>query len=548
MAGRAAARAAGGELNALVLGLTVPAEAPNIAIRDAYSAKPLARAAPFTHQDIVWGVPHAPDNAAYVPQNQNFAVITRDPLHYLATYDVNQNAQVWDYTWVFGRTPAGDTLVEQLEGVGVLTNLDPTWAIPTVGVPYQPYDDRLYAWNDDKERCYMHLDNGAYLTAGASRVSSYVFTINSVNPGNTYDLKISIYKINAGVEVLATEQTPTGVAVGAPVTVNMNSNANDSSPGRFRITMLISAITGVQDAPTVTVRQTGNSPVLKWQALPQLTPNGDSISGLKFIANAMKWENNSKVLDKNGKFVSVQFSKGDDIYSQIFNTNGKDLFTNIGAIQGVRAMNYERGGYIYLKPEEEQDFQLQTPFILGSWGVSDAGSPLNLAGWMIFVARAGTPADETGQVATIDVNTKVAYSTKNIWLDVRVPEETPAQWTQAVETVTSMEQVFPDPSIQWKTVFSTIGKLARLSAPVLAAFGPYGRAASVVAGGVGNILGNLGYRTKKTARSEEEQARVDGEAQDREAQPKRSRRAPGVREADGQNGEEVIMAAVDQTG
>ena len=79
---------------------------------------------------------------------------------------------------------------------------------------------------------------------------------------------------------------------------------------------------------------------------------------------------------------------------------------------------------------------------------------------------------------------------------------------RAVQILASMGNITHNPG--WKEIMATIGKYVRLSAPMLALMGPYGKAASVAAAGVGEGLG-IAFgpgksRTRKTARKEDSEA------------------------------------------
>lgn len=74
-----------------------------------------------------------------------------------------------------------------------------------------------------------------------------------------------------------------------------------------------------------------------------------------------------------------------------------------------------------------------------------------------------------------------------MYLALLPPEISPEEFENGVSAVISMEQFYHNP-IHWKKIFSTIGKIARVSAPILSRFGPLGQTAGTIAGTIGEAL------------------------------------------------------------
>lgn len=520
------------ELAQLVLGLTVPMEAMNIAMRDAYSAKPQARAGPFIKYDIPWNGLSGDTKTYAIPTNLALVILFRNPLRAWIAYDPNSTAANYGYNSCFGNNGAGLIGAQSLPN-GVCTAIDANITGLSSSTTYQPHDDFLYGLSNDQGKKIVWIEGSA------TRATTITWNFQGSGTAPTVTGYIDMYNDNDGDDTFQARSVFTAQAMNAVFTA---FTITDRDYRRFEIT--ITAVGGT--APVVAsflFSVAGTSDCFGHHALPQLTQNRNSISGLKFLANACKWTNNSKILDKNGRIVGCQFSKSDSWRALTFNAT-TDPYTNVAGKQGAKDISYEKGGYGFLKPEEESDFSVQNCFEQGPVGWIDSDASARFAGFFVIVARAGLAGDtvsatDSGRIATVELFQKLSYSTKNIWLDSRVAEETPAQWSGAVEVVSTMEQFFPDPAIQWKTVLSTIGSLARLSAPLVSALGPYGRVAGTVLQGVGAGLGALGYRTKKTARPPKDEG---GDPDEEEGGTKAIRLAPRESAPDVNPGEGMVLS------
>ncbi len=142
-----------------------------------------------------------------------------------------------------------------------------------------------------------------------------------------------------------------------------------------------------------------------------------------------------------------------------------------------------KGLYTFLKPAQERDFAMQTPFVLGPVSMNEASFDLrNSAGFLVMAASCVLPA---GCDTLVHLSTFVEYRTRNLWTPIEKTPFTTDDWIAALEIFKSLEQFYDNP-VHIREIIATIGRYARVGAKYLAMIPhPYARAGAAVLGGIG---------------------------------------------------------------
>lgn len=490
----------GGAVGDIILSQTLPVDSAVARFRDQYTSTESAVGQPFARPGLPWETSQATVGEQVLDANQSLMIVTKDPLCAIMYENKNPNglplAQRWCYGVVNG-SPSQSVFVAPGETV----EPDIMKSIPQPGnIAF--HGPSLY---------YRHCKGKDYLWCDAGRVASANNRIEIVNFTvailATDVINVSIYRLNDGDEVkVGTFRLP------ATATNNIALSVNLPAPDYYRVVYNFDA-TDSTGAPNLTpflnlgVQNVATSAIMVHLPLPNIDEEAQKIQQIRVLGAAMRAMNTANADNIAGSYVIDQISGGTVWTSYIRNVGGVDGFTRISAQRGNDIRDLKRSMYCFVKTVEEDDFAYYPVFSRDASGLVNHAEAVDMFDlpYVICILKAGANDNTGAPSRSIQCfwNFNVEFETNSSWTAVRKSEFTSEQWEQAQKVLSSIDQFYYNPS--FKDILGTIGKLARLSGPILSMFGPYGKAAGVAVTGVGEGLGMLGYRTKKTARPPEDE-------------------------------------------
>lgn len=474
---------------------TIPKGANIIRLPGTGNARPSAIAPPFIKPVLNWSTPPPLVNQV-LPADEAVVMVTNDPLHAMIFTDKNPNLDVYTQTWLFSGNPDTAT-VRVTPGGEPPMEKDLYCAIPSNATrPF--HGPRLYAllW---KGNYYMWCDANSVTSSiginlgGIPMVAGDAFTY-------------SIFRLNEGDEIQVTSNR--FLSAGNPA----NSNLvvfNIQTPDWYRVKFW-----GAETSPTTAfdlyIYNTVQGEMLVHLALPDLSERmltliqsirvlGASVHGINLVSDQ----------NATGSWVGDQ-PEGSIMYTSfIRGASGANGFQKLSSSRGNELMELKKfNPYAWVAPESEKSWSYRQPFTFAANGavtnvINDAMSSFDYV--VIYFKSGGTSiTTDLSRNVQLEFYFAVEFLSEGLWMMPGTSPATNDDEDASRKVLCSMENVGHNPA--FADIMKTIGKYVRLSAPVLALLGPYGKAASVAATGVGEGLGMaFGYRTKKTARQEEEQ-------------------------------------------
>lgn len=479
-----------GIVTAICRQTTIPKNATIIRIPGSGNARPSAVAPPFAKPVLNWSTPPAAAQQL-LPPDEAVMIVTNDPLHAYIYTDKNNNAVALTQVWIFSGS-ADDPTISIAPGGRPPLDTDLYCSTPLTPGTGDFHGARLFAIKN-KGKYFMWCD-GPRVAAVGSNIQ--IFT--GATPMAAGDaVNISIFRLNE-----CDEAQVISVRVPGPFAANTAIFTQNITADWYRVE-LYGDDDNVTAGLTFTIRNTSNSEILVHRALPDLVermmPLVQSIRVLGAASHAI-----NLVSDQNatGSWVGDQ-PEGSLIYTLFLRgASGANGFQRLTTQRGNEVMELKKfNPYTWVAPESEKSWAYQHPFSFNHTGVSNVlGEEITDMNYTIVYLKAGG----TGAGADLARNIQmefffaVEFLSEGLWMNPGVSPATNDDEDAARKVLNSMENIGHNPAFD--EIMRTIGKYVRLSAPVLALLGPYGKAASAVATGVGEGLRILGYRTKKTAR------------------------------------------------
>lgn len=437
--------------------LALPEEGDPIRYADQYTAEKTAIANPYREDKINWSTVSA---NAQIPSTDMILFLFRDALRHSIRYDPNAAVASASYTWKF----ATNNVIANTSQLGFVNRrypLQPVWAEATT--TYRPHGTYLYTGRDEEcdqsEMGFIWIDS----TAAAQATMSFVF---AADPG-TLNNGIEIWRWENGEATMV--QSLNLVAA----TLSYLLVALPAVSGYYGI-----AITTALASSLTTVGHTTSSS--QWCHLPvkNIDLNQNDITGMRVLGAGMRWTNEAAPLNKQGNIVACASGPGESW--QTFATNGYNF---IAAYPDMKSRLLANGMYTFLKPQQEADFAMQQPFILGTSGVVESSYKLRqTSGFVVAAASCVLPA---GCDTILHISSFVEYRTRNLWTPIEKTPFTTEDWIAALELFKSLEQFYDNP-VHIRDILGTIGRYARVGSKYLAMIPhPYAKAASMALGGIG---------------------------------------------------------------
>lgn len=460
-----------------------PGDFPVVRKSGTYSTMPTATAKPYIREAISWDPTAVNDVAASLPATDWGGFIFRNPMRAAVIYKRFSLGTV-NYHWHFNPQATeegeqGAARDQQFISVGMQTDLFPYGAQFDPGNPYNPHGEFIYSAEDDGYR-YIWID-------GDGTNASIQFTITwSTATTIVASRKVYIYKWDGGIRRLVT--TSDSGAIGTTIQ-NISLLAAVSTSGYYGISVFnddtASALVQVRSGST---NQTDYWAHLTASQLTNSTGLGNNIvstQDIRVLGASILVQNKAGPLTRQGKSVICQALKSEDWYS-FYGGPGQTMYNRISSNPSARSFNWEDGIYGFLKPTGETDLDWIQPYItVGTAGqIEDTTYPLIQSDYLAFCVSATVAGAGDAQYT---IHHALEYRTRNQWIEIMPPIISSEEWEAGVQAVISMEQFYHNP-IHWAKIFATIGKLARVGAPILAKFGPYGAMASSVMGVIGEAL------------------------------------------------------------
>lgn len=478
--------------------IAMPRDQPIIRGVTTTNGRPSATAQPFLRPVLNWStpIPAASAGKRVLPPDESIIIWTYDALCAMIVEDKNPTLVPLVQTWIVSDNPVVSSIpVGPGETAPLATDL---YASIPAGAARAWHGQRLFA-RLFKGKYWNWCDCGQ--TPGASEAIQ-LFT-GSVAMVAADAVIFSVYRLNEGDETRVSSTRIPG-----PIAANtLVQSVVLTGPDMYRVDITLD-----EDSPTTTltfvVQNIATSAIMVHLPLPDLVERQmDLVQAIRILAATCNIKNTASEQNAAGSWVGDQI-EGSQIWTQyIRGAAGANGFQKLSGQRGNEIMELKKNGYAFVTPEDMDDLHFVHPFTFNATGkVSNVkNEEIDQHPYCVFYLKAGGTSDASDPARSIQMlfDWGVEYLSEGQWPQTGSSPATADDWEAATKIVGSMENFYHNPA--WKDILGTIGKYARLSAPVLALMGPYGKAASVVVGGVGTGLGMLGYRTKKTARQAEDE-------------------------------------------
>lgn len=502
---------------------TIPKNATIIRLPGTGNARPSAIAPPFAKPVLNWSTPPAAA-LQLLPPDEAVVIVTNDPLHAMLYTDKNNAGAALSQLWLWGGSPDNPSIFVSPGGKPNLAT-DLYSATPTVGST-QFHGPRVFPILH-KGKYFMWCD--APQNGGAATCALQIYT-GSIPMAAGDAVNITIFRLGDGDEVQAAS-----VRIPGPFAANALAYALTLPTADYYRVELQGDDDNVTALLSFVIQNVADSEILVHRALPDLVERMmPLVQAIRVIGAASHALNLVSDQNATGSWVGDQ-PEGSLLWTMFLRgVSGANGFQRLTTQRGNEVMELKKfNPYTWVAPENEQSWAYQHPFAFNSTGVSNViGREIMETNYTIVYLKSGG----TGAGADISRNIQlefffaVEYLSEGLWMMPGVSPATNDDEDAARKVLNSMENITHNPAFD--EIMKTIGKYVRLSAPVLALLGPYGKAASAVATGVGEGLRILGYRTKQRARE-------DGAYTGLLPLKKRRREADDVEDEEEEGGEDV---------
>lgn len=476
---------------------TIPKGANIVRLPGTGNARPSAIAPPFIKPVLNWSTPPPLVNQM-LPADEAVVIVTNDPLHAVIFTDKNPLLQPLRQVWSFSDNPTDNGLVAITPGNS--PPLDNDLYCSTPAATFKAWHGpRLYAlrW---KGKYYMWCDAPTAALAG----NNIVISTSGVAMAAGDAVNISLYRLNDGDEQLVQSTRVAGpFAINTPIQTILLP-----APDWYRV-----AFYGDDDNTTaqffLSIVNNAVCEMLVHLALPDLSERMLAlVQSIRVIGASAHIMNLVSDQNATGSWVGDQ-PEGSILYTSfIRGVSGANGFQRLTTARGNEVMELKKyNPYGWVSPESEKSWSYRQPFTFNSAGqvTNIINDDMSTFDYIIFYLKSGGTAiaADLSRNCQLEFFFATEYLSEGLWMMPGVSPATQDDQDAARKVLCSMENIGHNPA--FGEIMKTIGKYVRLSAPVLALLGPYGKAASVAAAGVGEGLGMaFGYRTKKTARPEED--------------------------------------------
>lgn len=441
------------------------------------------KAGPVRYRDALTGTKTATVNLQTMPQadwpdvtppgqrilgSNYFVALFRDMLRWYIQ-DLKSGVSLpTTYIWHFDglTTPTPTTPIY----VGT-TQLPTSYAQFSAGTAY--HGQRLYHGQSQGKR-FLWQDN------------SYVSVVLQGNLTATQTLTMTLYTWNEGAPLPLTSLTF------PPLSVSGTALSFASFPYQYvalEANLEDTSVTPVALNITATTTTIANTECFAHRCVPQLESNQGRVGSARVLGSACRLMNVSPPQYKAGSWVAIQLTKGDR-WTNYIPVLG-DPYTLLTTLKGVHPKLLEKGCYGYHKPTQAEDFDFRIPFEnVYNTTQSVNGYSLDDSTCVLFALFAPAGAGTLSHAFQLQFSTNIEYATDDQWTATQIAETESDDWENALEVVSSMEQFYENPT-HWAEIFRTIGKFARVGAPIVSLFGPYGRAAGAGMSVIGSALGQI---------------------------------------------------------
>ncbi len=315
-----------------------------------------------------------------------------------------------------------------------------------------------------------------------------ITVVNDTALSATQTLTITIYTWNEGAPL------PIGVLVWAPATAAGTAVTTGAGLVNYQYIALEANLedTGAVPAPfNISVYQTtlANTECFSHQCMTGLIANQGRVQAARVLGSAYRVMNISPEQYKAGSWAAVQLTKGDRWTNYI--QAGAAPFTLLTTLKNCASLLLAKGSYGYHKPTQTEDFDFRIPFE-NTYNVTQSvnGYEMDDSTSVLVALYAPQGVGTLSHALQFQFSINMEYQTEDQWVHTSIAETETDDWENALEVVSSMDQFYENPT-HWAEIFRTIGKFARIGAPIASLFGGYGKAAGVGMSVVGSALAQI---------------------------------------------------------
>lgn len=399
-----------------------------------YAGKPTAIANPWTIEDYPWGATNNPNDSP-LGASELFLVAFRDPVRNHVFYNENPGAGQSDLqAWITPLSGTSSVAVPEYDSTGAVNEFEddlhiPFWKATSTFQPHGPY---LYAGSDERsERTYRWFDKGETVK---------VLVGTNVSTDIDVDLSLDLFEQDALIEEAF---RATGTATGTSVEVEI-----EVTKGGYYSLHLFATFA----APTtfsVSATSTCTSAMFCHRPIPGFASNQMAIDGIRMTGVAAMYTNNAAPLQRAGTIAGFQVPKETD-WQQYVGT-----LSLVSKSNGARTMEIQNGLYGFLKPTENEDFELQDVFATDPVSGTITASYFSLRNPKSFLILRGSVVPSDGRSGYFTISNSVEYLTSDVWRQLDIPRTDADIYKKALSEIKGIDQWHENP-LHIKELFSKI--------------------------------------------------------------------------------------------
>lgn len=413
------------------LAIMLPHEKNDYRYSSKFTSVDTAIAQPFDITNDDWS--HVQPSGALLPDGTYFAAVSRSPIYSKIQYVQNPEAKNWGYRGRFVSNPAvtvpappGPEPVEQYvflhnrdpyDGVG--EKLPLVWMddkFPGNDTALHPHGDRLYAGDHDGRRGIPLMGN---VSGGYSRINFVVEKANGSELSLPLPFVIFAYLL-VGAEWVRRDQQdgilPPDAGVAGVCSINIQT------PGYYAFEIrLADEASGTAGWIGVKCNTDSNTSCFAHSPLPYLAGKQATVGSYRCTGVSIMVSPQAAAFKEQGRFAGLQLPYGQSWTEIAFSGDA------IQRASQSHLDSYSNGMYAFMKPTDDDEFEMHTPFRQEALFVVDVDSPLlPIGGWLCIKGftgldnTLGTPSYSSGVTYTTTCHA-VEFTTLDVWFQQAKP-------------------------------------------------------------------------------------------------------------------------------
>lgn len=440
--------------------IAIPASYPVERFSSEFTTMETAIASPWAVENANFDSSTTSEPGAQISRDLMFAFVFRNALRASVQYDANSGALNWGYVLTGTAATAGNpttTIPVAATQPNVIQPIHAVWAAADITLGnYQPHGARYYPGKDGESS-----DRYFWIDATPFRQTQVTVLLASA-PGAGQGITVYVKKWSD----LGAQQFVTILVQASSTSATFNFNAS----GYY--SFAYATISPSFLANSLTISWVGSSSVWRHLALPGMDANALAVDGMRIQAMSLMYTNRASDLNRQGQICLYQVPQ-DILWDELAVS-----FNEVSSSQGAKTLIADKGGYLFAKPTQPSDFDMQTPFEAFGASIRDAGFYLQNKNDYLCIALQITN-DQGGRDGYFTRAYGIEYRTDDVWRECATGGDAKC-FQEGLMLLKGLQQYHENP-LHWAEIWDGIKKAAGSVASVVAKYGvPAAKVASLL--------------------------------------------------------------------